>query len=93
MGCTATINLTTLQAYRTFAETTAAAANISFVIDTNFGLTADPRLVATAHIRGLGTAGLWPWVRGVEIGNGQHTNLDRVPTLSNQPLLYARSPT
>jgi hypothetical protein len=60
-----------LHAFRAFAEGAAANANISYVLDTNFGLTADPSVVAVPHIRSITEAGLWRWVRGIEIGNEQ----------------------
>ena len=71
-GCPPTNpNMSDLNSYRAFAEGAAAAANVSYVMDINFGLTPDPSVVATPHIRAITEAGLWPWVRGVEIGNGE----------------------
>ena len=57
-----------LKAYRTFAMGTAGDVTISYVIDTNFGLSPDPTVVATKHIAALGEAGLWPFVKAAEIG-------------------------
>ena len=59
-----------------------------FVIDTNFGLSADPSLVASPAIKAVGEAGLWPFVDAIEIGNemdiyASHANvgLSSMPTL------------
>jgi hypothetical protein len=49
-NCTYAIGPADLQAYLAFASTTAAAANISYIIDTNFGLSADPHAVAVPHV-------------------------------------------
>ena len=68
-GCKHNITAADLLAYKTFAMSTAAAANVSYVIDTNFGLSPDPQLVATGHIKALGEHGLWPFVKSVEVGN------------------------
>ena len=58
-----------LAAYRAFAASTAADANVSYVIDVNFGGSTDPAFSAVPHVRALGAAALWPHVRAVEIGN------------------------
>ena len=54
---------------QTFAEETAADLHISYVIDTNLGLSSNPATVATAHIAAVNAAGLWPLVQAVEVGN------------------------
>ena len=46
-----------------------AAVCPRYVIDTNFGASPDPTLVATRHVRAIGAAGLWDVVSGVEVGN------------------------
>jgi hypothetical protein len=58
-----------LAAYKVFASNTANDCNVSYVIDTNFGLSPDPGDVAVAHVRAITKAGLWPLVHAIEIGN------------------------
>ena len=65
--CARNISSADLLAYRAFAEAAGPSANISFVIDTN--LKQGDASVGAAHIRGIGAAGLWPHVSGIEIGN------------------------
>ena len=54
-------------AYRVFVEAAAPIANISYVIGTN--LKQGDAGLGAAHIAGIGEAGLWPFVSGIEIGN------------------------
>ena len=55
-NCTYAIGPADLEAYLAFASTTAAAANVSYIIDTNFGLSPDPHAVAVPHVAAvLGT--------------------------------------
>lgn len=49
-ACDFIINTSQLLAYKKFASSTAHAANISFVIDTNFGLSPDPTVRAFAGV-------------------------------------------
>lgn len=58
-----------LNAYRAFANKTAADLDISFVIDTDMGVSSNPQDVAVQHIKGLAAAGLWDIVHAVEVGN------------------------
>eukprot|EP00041_Stephanoeca_diplocostata_P032809 m.1062510 g.1062510 ORF g.1062510 m.1062510 type:complete len:503 (-) comp24215_c0_seq18:1654-3162(-) len=92
-GCSFFINETQLLAYKRFASSTAHAANVSFVIDTNFGLSPDPSVVAVGHVAALDTAGLWPYTRGVEIGNemdiyADHANVPGKPHHRNASYTY-----
>ena len=49
---------------------TARDANVSFIIDTNFGTSPDPRKYALQHVRAVVQhPGLLEFVSGVEIGN------------------------
>ena len=68
-GCAHRITKEELAAYKEFAHGVGADLNVSYVIDTNFGVSADPHAVATKHVAALGDAGLWPLVRAVEVGN------------------------
>ena len=68
--CSYSIQDADLDAYVTFANTTAAAANVSFIIDTNFGLSPDPHAVAVAHLSAvLAKPGLLEHVLSFEVGN------------------------
>ena len=68
-GCRYTITDSDLIAYTRFAEDTAKDLNISYVIDTNFGISPDPASVALPHVRGLAKHSMWHLVHAVEIGN------------------------
>ena len=68
-GCRYKITDADLNAYARFAEETAKDLNISFVIDTNFGISSDPALVALPHVRSLAKHSIWHLVHAVEIGN------------------------
>lgn len=69
-GCSGVFNETTLQQQLAFAKLTSKMdINFKYVIDTNLGLTADPSVVATPHVKALGEAGLWPYIKAIEIGN------------------------
>ena len=68
-GCAHRIRMEELVAYKSFAQGVARDLNLTYVIDTNFGVSPDPNVVAVGHIRALGKAGLWPLVRAIEIGN------------------------
>lgn len=67
--CKYAITAKDLAAYKTFALQTAKDCNISYVIDTNFGLSPDPRTVALAHVQAITKSDLWPLVSAIEIGN------------------------
>jgi len=56
-----------LQVYKAFALAAGPGANLSYVIDTN--LKQGDAAVGAAHVAGIGAAGLWPHVSGIEIGN------------------------
>ena len=69
-GCNYGITQRDLSAYVNFASRTAAAANVSLIIDTNFGTSTDPRKLALPHIKAVvGYPGLLQHVSAVEIGN------------------------
>ena len=68
VNCSGTFNETTVQRQLAFAKQ-AQTIDAKFVIDVNFGLTADPAVVAVPHVRALTAAGLWPYIHAVEIGN------------------------
>ena len=69
-GCNYGITQRDLSAYVNFASRTAAAANVSLIIDTNFGTSTDPRKLALPHIKAVvGHPGLMQHVSAVEIGN------------------------
>ena len=69
-GCSYGVTEKDLAAYVTFASKTAAAANVSLIIDTNFGTSTDPFAIAVPHVKAVvGYAGLLRHVSGVEIGN------------------------
>ena len=64
------INETDLAAYTTFVTRTAAKANLSLIIDTNFGTSPDPRMYALKHVEAVVRfPGLLPHVSGIEVGN------------------------
>ena len=68
--CSYAIQDADLNAYVTFAKSTAASANVSFIIDTNFGASPDPHAVAVAHLAAvLAKSGLLEHVLSFEVGN------------------------
>ena len=65
-GCSYRITQAHLAEYLAFARRD--DLNLSFVLDVNFGRSASPELAA-AHVAAIGRAGLWPFVRAIELGN------------------------
>ena len=75
LQCRYVIQDADLEAYITFAAVTAKKANVSYIIDTNFGLTADPYTVAVPHVAAVLAANnsdgrrLMDHVFAFEVGN------------------------
>jgi hypothetical protein len=70
-GITYAITAKDLSAYATFASRTAREkANVTFIIDTNFGTSPDPQRFGVPHVQAVVThPGLLQYVSAVEIGN------------------------
>ena len=70
-GITYGITTKDLNAYTTFASQTARdKANVTFIIDTNFGTSPDPQRFGVPHVQALvNHPGLLQYVSAVEIGN------------------------
>ena len=69
-GISYAITSADLDAYAAFASTTAAEANVSLIIDTNFGTTPDPTRFGVPHVKAVvGHPNLLPYVSAVEVGN------------------------
>jgi hypothetical protein len=76
-GCAYRITRDELASYKSFSMRN-LDLNVSLVIDVNFGVSSSPAL-AVAHVKALDAAGLWPFIRGIEIGNEQDHYARRTP--------------